>query len=295
MAHIPVLLNEVLQQLDPKPGQFIIDATAGEGGHAIAFAKMVSPTGRVLAVDWDPVELSILEEKVEEQHLQDTLIVCHGNFKNLGEIVQKYNFPAPHAVLFDLGFSSWHIEHAGRGFSFARNEPLDMRYDPNDMKRPTAAQIVNTYRQEELEQILREYGEESFAKKIAAAVVQARKYHPFQTTQDLVLTVSSVVRRRGKLHPATKTFQALRIAVNEELENVRVGLDAAKTILCQSGYIAVITFHSLEDRIIKNMFRGWEGENFGKNLTRKVIKPQYEEIKANPRARSAKLRVFQKL
>ena len=294
MAHVSVLLNEVLSAIHPQPGQFIVDATAGGGGHAKAIAERVKPGGKVLAIDWDAQELGELKDELRREGY-DNVILAHGNFKNLSEIARKNNFPAPHAVLFDLGFSFWHIERASRGFTFQKDEPLDMRYDPTDATRPTAEQIINSASKEELAGILREYGEEYSARRIAEAIAEYRKKATIKTTGQLAEIITKVKYRRGRAHPATKTFQALRIAVNEEFENIRHGLRSAQGAARPGAKIAVITFHSLEDRIVKNIFRDWQKDNFGKVLTKKVIKPTREELISNPRSRSAKLRVFQLL
>lgn len=294
MAHVPVLLETILHHFSFASGDYFIDCTAGEGGHTIPIAHKVAPGGKVLAIDRDPLELEVLKENIKHEGLENIISAARGNFKNLIKIVRNNNFPPAHGILFDLGFSFWHIEHSGRGFSFQRNEFLDMRYNPDNKKTPTAAQILNEAHPAELERILREYGEEYRAERIVRAIVRERKKNKIKTTGDLVNIIAKVIPRRGKINPATKTFQALRIVVNNELENIEEGLDAALKILKNNGQIAVIAFHSLEDRLIKNTFRNWASESRGDNLTKKVIKPTWQEIQKNPRARSAKLRLFRK-
>ena len=236
-----------------------------------------------------------MKENIKEEHLESIVSVVRGNFKNLIKIVRDNNFPAPRGILFDLGFSFWHIRQAGRGFSFQKNEFLDMRYNPDDKETPTAAQILNELHPVELERILREYGEEYRAGRIVKEIVRYRKKNKIKTTGDLVNIIAKAIPSRGKINPATKTFQALRIVVNDELENIKEGLDGALKILKNNGEVAVITFHSLEDRLIKNTFKNWASEGRGDNLTKKVIKPTWQEIQKNPRARSAKLRIFKLL
>jgi len=292
MVHIPAFLETILYYFSPHSGDYFIDCTAGEGGHTIPIAHKVAPQGKVLAIDRDAQVLEVLRENIKQEGLENMVRVKRGNFKNLIKIVRDNNFPPARGILFDLGFSSWHIEHSGRGFSFQKNEFLDMRYNPDDKETLTAAQILNGAHRRELERILREYGEEYRAERIVRAIVHERKKNKIETTGDLVNIIAKVIPRRGKINPATKTFQALRIAVNNELENVKEGLDGALEVLKNNGQIVVITFHSLEDRLVKNTFKNWASEGKGDNLTKKVIKPTWEEVQKNPRARSAKLRIF---
>jgi len=257
--HTPVLLHEVLEYLDPQPGKKIIDGTANGGGHTLALRERGA---EVLAIEIDPV-------------LAKKLPAVLGNYANIAQIAREHNFVPCDGVLLDLGFSSEQLE--GRGLSFQRNEPLDMRYGGEG---ETAADILNSRDEEEIAKILREYGEERFDGRIARAIVKAR---PLTTTFQLVDAIQSVVRRTGKLHPVTRTFQALRIAVNHELENLQKGLAGAWEVLKPKGKLAVISFHSLEDRIVKRFFK-----------KSKVIRAKWEEIKINRRARSAKLRVVER-
>jgi len=218
------------------------------------------------------------------------LILVNDSYVNLAETVRKQRFKPVSGILFDLGFSSWHLEESGRGFSFEKNEPLDMRYNPENPL--TAEKIVNNWSEREIEKILREYGEERFTKRIAREIIQERKIKPIKTTFQLVETIKKstpIWYHHRRIHPATRTFQALRIAVNDELNNLKKALPQAVEILEKDGRLAVISFHSLEDRIVKNFFR----ENL-KILTKKPIRPSLEEIEINPRSRSAKLRVGQK-
>ncbi|MDX1535785.1 MAG: 16S rRNA (cytosine(1402)-N(4))-methyltransferase RsmH [Candidatus Spechtbacterales bacterium] len=293
--HIPVMLNEVLEHFAPKPGDSYIDCTAGEGGHSIAIAKMVIPEGKVLSIEADPEELQVFKSRVEDSGLQTIISTVNGNFRNVKQLAEQAGFENVDGVLFDLGFSSWQLEKSGRGFTFQKEEIMDMRFDSNDDSRPKAADILNLASKKHLEWIFSEYGEERHAKRIAKAVVERRKKNHFQTTGDFIEAVESVVKRRGKIHPATRVFQALRIAVNGEFDNIKEGLANAVNIVKSDGKIAVITFHSLEDRIVKNIFRSWvREEGLGELVNKNVIIPSEEEINKNPRARSAKLRVFKK-
>lgn len=264
MSHVPVLLQEVITALQPGPGRKFIDATANGGGHTSALRKAGAD---VLAIEWDP-------------ELAKRIGAVNDSYVNIVAIAKVHGFDQCDGVLFDLGFSSWQMDESGKGFSFQRDEPLDMRYGNQG---ETAADILNSRSEEEIARILKEYGEERFDGRIARAIVEAR---PLATTYDLVHAIERVVHGRGKINPATRTFQALRIEVNHELENVQKGLEGAWEVIKPGGKLAVISFHSLEDRIVKN---------FLKQYTKtKVIRAAWEEIKTNRRARSAKLRVVER-
>jgi len=291
MVHIPVLQKEVIKYLEPKPNENLIDCTIGEAGHTLAILEKNGPRGKVLGIDQDPEMIKNVECRISNIEYKKRLILVCDNFANLEEIVKKENFKLVKGILFDLGMSSWHLEKSGRGFSFLKREPLDMRYNPESPL--TAEKIVNYWSAPEIEKILREYGQESFAREIAKNIIEFRKIKPIKTTSLLVELVKKAVPKRfhhKKLHPATKTFQALRIAVNDELNNLVKGLSQALKTLENGGRLAVISFHSLEDRIVKNFLQ----ERKIEILTKKPIAPSLEEIKINPRSRSAKLRVGQK-
>ena len=291
--HIPVLEKEVLEYLDPKPNENFIDCTLGNGGHSLAILEKISPNGKVLGIDSDSEQI----KRIRNQELEKKLILVCDNFVNLKEIVEKYKFKPVQGILFDLGMSSWHLEESGRGFSFLRNESLDMRYNP-ESRTLTAEEIINSCPEQEIDKILKEYGEEKFSKKIAEEIVNSRKLKPIKTTFQLVEIIKKAVPNRyqhKKINPATRTFQALRIAVNNELANLEKALPAALEILTSEGKLAVISFHSLEDRIAKNFFKNQAGKGLIKILTKKPIRPLEKEIKINPRSRSAKLRVAIKI
>jgi len=291
--HIPVLKDEVIRLLDPKPNENFIDCTIGEGGHSLAILERTRPNGKVLGIDADPNCLEALKARIKGTEYEGRLILVHGNFANLREIVEKHNFKPISGVLFDLGLSSWHLEASGRGFSFLRNEPLDMRYDTSNPL--TAEIIVNNWSLKDIEHILRVYGEERFARRIAKEIVKSR---PIKTTIELVMAIERATPKwyhRRRIHPATKTFQALRIAVNHELENLERGLAQAIEVLESGGRIAVIAFHSLEDRTVKHFLRDKFKQGVIKILTKKPIRPSEKEIAENPRSRSARLRAAVKL
>lgn len=291
--HLPVMKEDVIRFLDPKPNENFIDCTVGEGGHALALLERSKPSGKVLGIDADPIILERLKRKVEAADYEKRLILVCDNFANLSEIVEKYSFKRVSGVLFDLGLSSWHIEESGRGFSFLRNEPLDMRYNPENPLKAEA--IVNFWSLREIWRILRVYGQERFARRIAEEIVRSR---PLKTTVDLVMAVERATPswyHRGRIHFATKTFQALRIAVNNELENFEKALPQALNIMNKGGRLVVISFHSLEDRIVKNFLREKAKEGLVKILTKKPVRPTMKEVAENPRARSARLRAALKL
>jgi 16S rRNA (cytosine1402-N4)-methyltransferase len=296
--HIPVLQKEVIKYLAPSSNENFVDCTFGGGGHTIAILKENGPKGKVLGIDQDPELIS--SYKLQVTSFKKRLILVCGNFADLKKITEAYKFRPINGVLLDLGMSSWHLQKSGRGFTFQKDEPLVMRYDgkcQNYNLRPkaylTAKEILNKWPQEEIERILKEYGEERFAKRIAEEIVRRRKIVPIQTTSQLVEIIKKSVPawyQRKRIHPATKTFQALRIAVNEELTNLKKVLPQIVEILEKQGRAVIISFHSLEDRIVKTFFKEMAKKQILEILTKKPIRPGPKEIQANPRARSAKLR-----
>lgn len=303
--HIPVLLDEVVQGLAVAPGGRYLDATVGGGGHASAILEASRPDGRLLGLDRDPEAVKRAARRLST--FGDRAIVVHASYVDLLTVADDKGFLPLDGVLFDLGFSSWQIEDPTRGFSFSADGPLDMRFDPTSAG-VTAADLVNRHSASELADILYEYGEETQSRRIAAAIVSAR---PITSTQELVqVIVDAVGPRRGHLHPATLTFQALRIAVNRELEGIESALPQAIHTLRPGGRLAVIAFHSLEDRIVKQFFRResrdcicppelpvcrCDHRRTVNRLTRKPVMPSESEIEANPRSRSARLRIVEKL
>jgi len=291
--HTPVLLKEVIEYLNPQPNENFIDATIGEGGHAKAILEKNKPAGKVLGIEVDPMLYQTAKNQMQDR---ERLILVNDSYVNLEKIVKEKQFQPVNGILFDLGMCSWQIEESKRGFSYLKDEPLDMRFNPESTL--TAAEIINFWKIEDLEKIFKEYGEEKYAKRIALAIKEVRRKKRIVGTQELVEIVKKVLPKNYddyRLHPAARTFQALRIAVNNELENLKMGLILTLKILAPQGKIIVISFHSLEDRIVKNFFRDNAKQNTLKILTKKPITSSQEEIKNNIRSRSAKLRAAIKI
>lgn len=290
--HVPVLLNQVIKIFDPQSNENFIDATVGEAGHTLCLLQKTNPSGKVLGIDLDAETLKAAEGKLRAYG--NRVVLVKNNFRNLEGIVDEYKFKGINGILFDIGMSSRELEESGRGFSFQKDEPLLMNFGEDALL--TAEQIVNNWPVNDLKRIFEEYGEERFSQQIAERIVFSRQTKPIKTTFDLVEIIKSAVPKKyqsGRLHPATRVFQALRIAVNDELNNLLSGLEAALKILESKGKIIVISFHSLEDRIVKNFFRDHKASlNI---ITKKPVIPAKVEILNNPRARSAKLRAAQKL
>ncbi len=283
MEHIPVLVKETLEGLNLSSGNIVIDATVGLGGHAKRILKATTPDGRLYAFDRDARNLAEARKALAEAGDRVTLI--HDSFGNLA----FHKLPAVDAVFFDLGFSSVHVDDPSRGFSFQRVGPLDMRYDTREEL--TAEIVVNSSGRDELAAIFRKLGEEPRANQIATAITKARKKSRITTTAELVDVIEKVAPRRGKLHPATKVFQALRMVVNDELGEIEKGILAAIDQLRPGGRVAVISFHSIEDRLVKRILKSSDELSL---VNKRVIRPTLEEQKRNPRSRSAKLRVAEK-
>ena len=294
--HISVLKKEILEYLDPKPNDNLIDCTLDGGGHTLAILEKNGPKGKVLGIDQDADLIKESKERIEKAGFKGRLVTVCDNFANLKAIANGSKFSKINGILFDLGMSSSQLEESKRGFSFLKQEPLDMRYGMNNPL--TAEKIVNYWSPAELERILRDFGEESFAPQIVKEIVLIRKLKQIKTTAQLVEIIRKAVPERfhhQKIHFATKTFQALRMAVNGELENLERALPQALEMLSKEGRLAVISFHSLEDRIVKNFFRDKEQQQLIKIITKKPITPTEEELKINPRSRSSKLRAAIKL
>jgi 16S rRNA (cytosine1402-N4)-methyltransferase len=284
--HTSVLLAPVLELLQPRPniGFRALDCTVGAGGHSFGLLERSTPDGRLVGLDADTTALELAAARLRPFGGRFELL--HANFAELPSL----DLEPLNAVVFDLGLSSMQLESSGRGFSFRLDEPLDMRFDPN-AEIPTAAQLLNSLAESELERILREYGEEPRARRLARTIGVRRDRQRFERTGELVAAVTAALGpARGRIHPATRTFQALRMAVNDELAGLESGLDAAIPLLRPGGRLAVISFHSLEDRIVKWRFRAWADQGRVRILTRKPIVPDAQEMNSNPRARSAKLR-----
>jgi len=312
--HTPVLLAEVIQHLSPHPGSIVVDCTLGGAGHAKRLVDLISPTGILVGIDQDDAALdaAAVTLRLGQQERSARTILVKGNFGDLDRLLSQARIPYVDAFLFDLGVSSPQIDVADRGFSFKADAPLDMRMDPGHQT-TTAAEVIATYSEADLARIFRDYGEERWASRIAAFITTARARRPIATTGDLVDLIKAAVpaaARRSGGHPAKKTFQALRIEVNGELEMLKSGLEASIRWLSSGGRIAVISYHSLEDRIVKRVFaENAQGCTCPPDLpvctcgdepilrirTRRAITPSAEEVAANPRSRSAKLRVAEKI
>jgi len=302
--HVPVLLHEVIAGLQVIPGGQYVDATVGGGGHAVEILAASVPDGALLGLDRDRAALETARARLAS--CGERVELAHGSFVRLEDLAHSRGFVPVDGILFDLGLSSLQLADPERGFSFMTEGPLDMRFDTTSG--PTAADLVNALSAEELADILYRYGEERRSRRIARAIVEAR---PLHTTEELAAVVSQAVgRRRGRIHPATLTFQALRIAVNDELDALEAALPQAVQLLAPGGRLAVISFHSLEDRIVKHFMRRESRDCVCppklpictcdhratlRVVTRNIIRPTEEEIEANPRSRSARLRIAERL
>ncbi len=293
-GHEPVLLDEVVAALSPRSGGRYIDGTVGSGGHSRQLLELSSPDGQLLGIDLDVQALRLAREVLGQYGARVHLV--HGSFADLGAIASDQGFYPADGVLLDLGLSTMQLSDPERGFAIQLDGPLDMRFDLSADR--TAADLVNTLPEAELADMIYRYGEERKSRRIARAIVRAR---PLHSTRELADLVVRVVRRRGRIHPATRLFQALRIEVNDEIRVLAQGLEEAVDVLAPGGRLAVIAFHSLEDRVVKNYFRQQaRGDDSGgrptlRLVTRKPIRPSQAERERNPRSRSAKLRVAEKL
>ncbi len=288
--HIPVLLEEAIKALDPKPGQNFIDCTFGRGGHSRALLEKTAPDGIVVGLDWDGESLSSYKTAngVEKRLLLENL-----NFADVARSLSARKLARIDGMIFDLGMSSWHIDESGKGFSFSKDEPLDMRYDSQNPV--TAARIVNEESAESLDKIFSEYGQERAARKIAKAVESARRQKKIDTAGHLAAVIAKVVPPAHRNAVLARIFQALRIEVNRELENIEKGIGDGFEMLALRGRMAVITFHSLEDRIVKIKFRELANAGRARAIFEKPVAAGEDEIKLNPRSRSAKLRAVEKI
>lgn len=303
-AHIPVLVKETVEALAVQPGGRYIDCTLGGGGHAAAILEQSSPGGQLLGIDADPEAIKIADEKL--QAYTDSVLLANENFVRLQSICIQYDFYPVNGILFDLGLSSLQLNGSNRGFSFQYDAPLDMRFSPS--QEITAADIINTSSEAELAHIIRTYGEEAYSRQIARHIVRER---PIKTTLQLVQVVERAVGgRRGRIHPATRTFQSLRIAVNYELEYLEAALKQAINLLGFGGRLVVLSYNSLEDRIVKHLMQRESKDCICppetptcvcghaaclRLVNRRVITPSPTEVQLNPRSRSAKLRAAERI
>ncbi len=296
-VHVSVLLHEVVSGLSPKKGEVFVDMTINGGGHSSVICPMLGEKGHLIGIDQDKNALKHSEKRLSGCKAKVSLV--ESNFRKIKNVLSDLGVEKADKILFDLGLSSNELELSGRGFSFKKDEPLLMTFaaDPSQVTF-TAREIVNEWDEENISTILYHYGDEQFAKRIAKKIVEVRGMRPIETTWELVEVIRAAVPawyRNGKIHCATKTFQALRIAVNDEIGSLEEGLHDAWEVLAPKGRMAVISFHSLEDRIIKRFFKEKAVEKMALLLTKKPIVPGGEEIKENKRARSAKLRIIEKI
>ncbi|MEK7094132.1 MAG: 16S rRNA (cytosine(1402)-N(4))-methyltransferase RsmH [Patescibacteria group bacterium] len=295
MPHVPVLLKEVLEYLDPKPGSFAIDGTADGGGHAEAILEKLTPQGTLLALDWDR---EVLEECKKYLRNPKNVIFVQANYADVASVVRKKKLPKADSLLLDVGFSSLQTDQLGRGFSFKKergDEPLLMTY--NDETKPVK-DILREISEEELANIIRELGGERLAGRVARVIKEEVRRRRIETSGELADIIRKVLPRgyeRGRIDPATRTFQALRIYANQELENLKKVLSEIPEIMNSGGRVAVISFHSLEDKIVKQAFKTLEKEGGWKIITKKPVPPTRQEILENVRSRSAKLRIIEKM
>ncbi len=290
-GHVPVLLAEVLEFLDVRPDGFYVDATLGAGGHAEAILRELQRgRGKLLGIDRDPTALALARERLRA--FGERLIAMHGNFAEIDALHQASGMPPADGMIADLGLSSMQLDDASRGFSFTKPGPLDMRADPES--ETTAEDIVNHGSERELADLIYKFGEERHSRRIARALMKAR---PIRSTTELAQVVTRAIPSRSGLHqipPATRTFMALRLAVNREIENLDAFLGKALGVLAPGGRLVVLSFHSLEDRPVKWAMQAWQREGRARILNRKVVRPSEAETSTNPRARSAKLRAAEK-
>lgn len=308
--HIPAMLNEVVNYLNCRPGKVYVDGTLGGCGHARAVCKKIFPDGTFIGIDQDIDAISNAETALKD--CSSTIHLFHGNFIRLPEFLAQLRIDSVDGLLLDLGLSQHHIENSGRGFSFSKDEPLDMRMDIQSQQ--TAEKLVNTLSQAELQKIFRDYGEERLSKQIARRITYKRQEKKIMSSRQLAQIISDAIpakaASRQKIHPATRVFQALRIAVNKELERLEAFLDQVTDCLNPGGRLCVLSFHSLEDRIVKQRFKALEKgctcapqlpqcvcgrQPQIRILTKKVVRPSAEEVAANPMARSTRLRAAEKL
>lgn len=288
MEHKPVLLAEVSNYLKPEPNDLLIDGTVGLGGHAATLLPHVLPGGRLLGIDRDASNLELARERLSG--FGEAVVLVHDSYANVTDHAKTHGFTQVNGILLDLGFSSVHVDDPERGFSFRSDGPLDMRYDRTQSL--TAEVIVNEWSEDELAQIFRQYGEEREARPIAQLIVSSRANIPIRRTTQLADLIAGLKRQHGKTHPATQTFQALRIAVNDEFGELERVLPECVNLLKPGGRLAILSFHSLEDRIIKQFFKNTPSL---KEVTKRPIVATREEQVENPRSRSAKLRVAEKI
>ena len=295
ISHTPVLLQEVTQGLSLRPDDTVFDGTIGCGGHALALVQQLDADGTYIGVDADSMMLDSARKNIDAAHPVCRVSLHEDTFTNVERILFDKDTQHVNAMLLDLGWNSAHL-HSGKGFSFQRDEPLEMAYsNKKEAVQFTARDIVNEWKEEQIATIIYSYGEERFSRRIAKKIVECREDVPIETTFQLRDLIESAIPRRfhtRRIHPATKTFQALRIAVNDEIGALQTYLQIVPNILADGGRIAIISFHSIEDRIVKRTFRQWEKDGLGVQMQKRPQTASAEELEINPKSRSAKLRIF---
>ncbi len=294
MEHRTVLLQESIEGLALKVGDIFVDATLGRGGHSAFVSEKFGENIQIVGIDADPLSIKASEERLKD--LKAPFKALKGNFRDIDTLLESIGVAHPDKILFDLGWNTNQFEEGGKGFSFQKDEPLLMSYGDNPDF--TASDIVNTWEEESIANVLFGYGEEQYARRIAKRIVLERAEKPIATAKELADIIADSVPffyRRGKINPATKSFQALRIAVNDELKALAEGLEKAFSILSPQGRMAVISFHSTEDRIVKNFFRELQAQDKATLINKKPLTPSRSEVNENPRSRSAKLRIIEKI
>lgn len=295
-THITVLTEEAVEALAIKTSSIVVDATLGSAGHTSRILEKLGPDGTLVGIDADAEAIALAKAKLSQCTPHTHLVV--GNFRNINSILEQLHITKADAILADLGWRMEQFSGNGRGFSFLVDEPLIMTFGNPDSYLFTASDVVNDWEEESIKNILKGYGEERFSGRIAYAIVEARKKKRIETTFELVEIIKNVVPafyKTGKINPATRTFQALRIVVNDEFQTLETFIKEAITLLNPGGRLAIITFHSLEDRIVKHLFRTYAHDQVGVVLTKKPMTPTRDELLSNPRSRSAKLRIFEKI
>lgn len=306
--HVSVLLEETIENLNIKPDGIYVDGTLGGGGHAYHVCSQLGENGRFIGIDQDAAAIAAAGERLKP--FEDKVTIVRSNYSDMKRVLNDLGITKVNGIVLDLGVSSYQLDTADRGFTYRENAPLDMRMDQRQSK--TARDIVNDYSEMELFRIIRDYGEDKFAKNIAKHIVRARQEKPIETTDELTEIIKAAIPMKFRVvggHPAKRTFQAIRIELNRELEVLKEHLNEMVELLDDDGRICIITFHSLEDRIVKNIFRKCENpcecppsfpacvcgkKSLGKVISRKPILPSDEELEVNPRSKSAKLRVFER-
>lgn len=295
MGHIPVLLKETIDLLDPKEGDIVLDCTFNRAGHSVELAKKIGKSGTIIGFDLDHIALREGEEILKKELSKNIpkIIICETNFRHITQVLKNKGIQKVNVLLADLGISSQELDISGRGFTFQKDEPLQMTLSSRDDLLITAYTVVNEWSQDTLVDILRAFSDESYAGRIARNIVEAREIKPIKTTKelaDIVYRAVPVVYKKGKIHPATKTFQAIRMAVNDEVGALQELLGSLPDIVTRDSRVGFISFHSVEDRLVKNYFRDHKDE--WQAVVKKPITPSQKEEKENPRSRSAKLRVY---